>query len=191
MLCADAGRSNDYWDSNVWVAYSLEDDDPHYDACRPLFDDLRDGKRTVDVSGLVIGEVIQVIRRETARIVVRGRGSGGAPSPQAAQSAADKAVRVFFQRLGRLSDTGRVVIRRPPRNARRYTALSLKLLIRHGGRFEPHGKVGLIYRGLGILDIMHALTARDYGAGSFCTRDRQFSALAGDPAFDAIRFVVF
>lgn len=132
-----------------------------------------------------------MIRRETARIAVRGRGGGGAPSPQAAQSAADKAVRVFFQRLGRLSDTVRVSIRRPPRNARRYTALSLKLPISHGGRFEPHGKIGLIYRGLGILDIMHALTARDYGAGSFCTRDRQFGARAGDPGFDAIRFVVF
>ena len=59
MLCADAGRSNDYWDSNVWAAYSLEGDGPHYDACRPLFDDLRDEKRTVDGSGLVIGEVVK------------------------------------------------------------------------------------------------------------------------------------
>ena len=41
--------------------------DPHYDACRQLFDDLHDRKRTVVVSALVVGEVIQVTRREAAR----------------------------------------------------------------------------------------------------------------------------
>ena len=83
------------------------------------------------------------------------------------------------------------MIRRPPPNARRYAALALKTLIRHKGRAEPHGKMGLIYRGLGMVDMMHALTARGYGAENFCARDKQFDALAGDPEFKAVNFVVF
>ena len=88
-------------------------------------------------------------------------------------------------------DAGSIAIRRPPPNARRYAALALKMLIRYEGSHEHHGKMGLIYRGLGMVDMMHALTARDIGAENFCTRDRQFAALAGDPEFKAINFVVF
>ena len=90
-----------------------------------------------------------------------------------------------------LYDAGCVLIRRPPPNARRYAALALKTLIRYRGHVEPHGKMGLIYRSLSMIDMMHALTARGYGADNFCTRDRQFAALAGDPEFRAIDFVVF
>ena len=42
----------------MWVAYSLGVGDFHYDACRRLFDDPYDGKRTVGVSApVVVGEV--------------------------------------------------------------------------------------------------------------------------------------
>ena len=64
------------------------------------------------------------------------------------------------------------------------------MLIRHKGRFERHCKRGIIYRNLGMFDMMHALTALDHGAKDFCTRDRQFRTLAGDPMFDPINFVI-
>ena len=174
----------------MWAAYVLKGVDPHYGACRPLFDDMRDGKRRVYMSSLVAGEVVQVVRREAARAAARGEG-GGAPSPRAASASADWIVGGFLGDLAHLYDAGSIAIRRPPPNARRYAALALKTLIRHKGRFEPHGKMGLIYRGLGMVDMMHALTARDYGVENFCTRDRQFVALAGDPEFRSINFVVF
>ncbi len=173
----------------MWAAYVLKGVDPHYGACRPLFDDLRDEKR-VYMSSLVAGEVVQVARREAARMAARGKG-GGAPSPRAASASADGIAGGFLGDLAHLYYTGSIAIRRPPPNARRYAALALKTLIRHKGRFEPHGKMGLIYRGLGMLDMMHALTARDYGVENFCTRDRQFAALAGDPEFRSVNFVVF
>ncbi len=174
----------------MWAAYVLKGVDPHYGACRPLFDDLRDGKRRVYMSSLVAGEVVQVVRREAAKMAVRGR-NGDAARVQAAMASADGIVSGFFNEQAHLYDAGRVLIRRPPPNARRYAALALKTLIRHKGRFEPHGKMGLIYRGLGMLDMMHALTARDYGVENFCTRDRQFAALVGDPEFRSVNFVVF
>ena len=184
------GPSRNYWDSNVWAAYLLKGGDPHYGACRPLFDDMRDGTRRVYMSSLVAGEVVQVVRRETARAAARGKG-GSRPSPQAAMASADEIVDGFLGDLAHLHNSGRVLIQPPPPNAKRYAALALKTLIRHKGHVEPHGKMGLIYRGLGMLDMMHALTARGYGADNFCTRDRQFAALAGDPEFRAIDFVVF
>ena len=141
------------------------------------------------MSSLVAGEVIQVVRREATR-AARGKGDGGL-SPQAAMDLADEIVGGFFNELAHLYDAGSVMIRRPPPNARRYTALSLKMLTRHKGRYKPHGKMGLIYRGLGMFDMMHAFTARDYGVENFCTRDRQFGALVGDPEFEAVNFVVF
>ena len=163
--------------------------DPHYDACRPLFDDMHDGKRTVDVSDFVIGEVIQVTRRETARDVARVRG-GNAPDLQAAWGVAEDAVAAFLRRLGLLSGMGKVRIRNPSNNAGRYASLAVRMLIRHGGRFEPHGKMGIIYKNLGMFDMMHALAARDYRVKNFCTRDRQFRALAGDPDFASLNFVI-
>ena len=66
----------------------------------------------------------------------------------------------------------------------------MRTAIRHEGRFGPHGRTGLIYKALGMLDMMHAFVARDYGVKNFCARDRQFSSLAGDPEFDAINFVI-
>ena len=180
---------SDYWDSNVWAAYSFGDEDPHYDACRQLFDDLHDGKRIVAVSALVVGEVIQVTRREAARDVAGKRG-GNAPDLQTAREMADEATGVFLHRLGILSGEGRVSILHPSDNAGYYPDLALRMLIRHRGRFEPHGKMGIIYRNLGMFDMMHALAARDYGVRDFCTRDRQFSALAGDPRFNALNFVI-
>ena len=185
-----AGPSRDYWDSNVWAAYLLKGGDSHYGACRPLFDDMRDGTRRVYMSSLVAGEVVQVVRRETARAAARGKG-GGRPSPQAAMASADEIVDGFLSELAHLHDSGRVLIQPPPPNARRYAALALKMLIKYKGRVEPHGKMGLIYRGLSMIDMMHALTARDCGVDNFCTRDRQFAALAGDPRFEAVNFVVF
>ncbi len=173
----------------MWTAFSLGRKDPHYDACRPLFDDLHDGKRTVDVSDFVISEVIQVTRRETARDLARVCGSN-APDLQAAWAVAEKAVALFLRRLSLLSDMGKVRIRNPSNNAGQYATLALRMLIRHGGRFEPHGKMGIIYRSLGILDMMHALAARDYRVKNFCTRDRQFSALASDPDFASLNFVI-
>ena len=171
------------------MAYSLGSKDPHYDACRYLFDDLHDGKRTVAVPALVVGEVIRVTSREAARAAGKEHG-GSAPNLQAARDMADEAVDTFFQRLGNLSDAGRIVIRRPSKNAGRYASLALRMLIRHRGSFEQHGKMGIIYRHLGMLDMMHALAARDYNVRDFCTRDRQFDALAGDPRFNAINFVI-
>ena len=103
---------------------------------------------------------------------------------------ADAAVDTFFQQLGRMSDTGRIAIRRPSKKAGRYASLALRMLIRHRGSFERHGKMGVIYRNLGMFDMMHALAARDYRVRDFCTRDRQFGALAGDPRFDGIDFVI-
>ena len=173
----------------MWVAYSLGVGDLHYDACRQLFDDLHDGKRKVGVSALVVGEVIQVTRREAVRGVARERG-GSAPDLQAAREMADKAVSVFLDRLSVLNDAGRVSVLRPSHNARRYPGLALRMLIRHKGRFERYGKMGIIHRSLGMFDMMHALAARDYGVGDFCTRDRQFRTLAGDPMFDPINFVI-
>ena len=174
----------------MWAAYVLKGADPHYGACRPLFDDMRDGKRRVYMSSLVAGEVVQVVRRETVRMAARGR-NGDAARAQAAMASAGEIVGSFFKELAHLYDAGNVLIQRPPPNARRYAALALKTLIRHKGRAEPHGKMGLIYRGLGMVDMMHALTARGYGAENFCTRDKQFDALAGDPEFKAVNFVVF
>ena len=173
----------------MWIAYSLGVGDPHYDACRRLFDDLHDGKRTVGVSALVVGEVVQVTRREAARGVAGKRG-GSAPDLQAAREMADKAVADFLYRLSTLNGAGHVTILRPSNNARRYPGLALRMLIRHRGRFERHGKRGIIYRNLGMFDMMHALTARDHGANDFCTRDRQFGALTNDPTFDLLNFVI-
>ena len=167
----------------------LKNRDPNYGACRPLFDDMHDGKRIVDVSPLVIGEVVQVIRREAARDVAK-EFRGHAPSPEAARYSAGNAVGDFFHQMAGLSDAGRIVTRHPSDNAGHQPVLSMRMVIRHEGNFEPHGKMGLIYRALGILDMMHALVARDYGVQNFCTRDRQFSSLAGDPEFDAINFVI-
>ena len=174
----------------MWAAYVLKGVDPHYGACRPLFDDLRDGKRRVYMSSLVAGEVVQVVRREAVRMAARGR-NGDAARAQAAMASAGKIVGGFFKELAYLYDAGCVLIRRPPPNARRYAALALKTLIRYRGHVEPHGKMGLIYRGLSMIDMMHALTARDCGVDNFCTRDRQFAALAGDPEFRSVNFVVF
>lgn len=143
----------------------------------------------VVVSALVVGEVVQVIRREAARDVA-GEHRGNAPDLQAARETADEAVSVFLRRLGTLFGTGRVSVLRPSNNAGQYPGLALRMLIRHRGRFEQHGKMGIIHRNLGMLDMMHALAARDYGARDFCTRDRQFSALAGDPRFDGLNFVI-
>ena len=148
------------------------------------------GKRTVVVSYIVIGEVIQVVRREATREVA-GVHDDNVPSPLNARDSADEAVGVFFSELGNLSGTRRVIVLPPSENTGQHASLSVRTMIRHGGRFEPHGRMGLIYRGLGIIDIMHALAALDCGAQNFCTRDRQFSSLAGDPEFDAINFVVF
>ena len=103
---------------------------------------------------------------------------------------ADNAVGVFLRRLGILNAAGRVSVLHPSHNARRYPGLALRMLIRHRGRFEQHGKMGIIHRGLGMFDMMHALTARDHGANDFCTRDRQFGALAGDPMFNPLNFVI-
>ena len=103
---------------------------------------------------------------------------------------ADNAVGVFLHRLGILNAAGRVSVLRPSHNARRYPGLALRMLIRHRGRFERHGKMGIIHRGLGMFDMLHALTALDHGAKDFCTRDRQFGALAGDPTFNALNFVI-
>ena len=170
----------------MWAAYALKDADPHYAACRPLFDDLRVGKRSVVVPALVAGEVVQVLRREAARV-----GDGEVPSPQAAYGSAGEAVRGFFHNLAGLAGTGRVIIGRPSQYAGQYAGQSLRMMIRHMGTFEPHGKMGLIYRGLGMFDMMHALAARDYRVQNFCTRDRQFRSLAGDPEFAAVNFFVF
>ena len=188
-MYAEERRGRDYWDSNVWVAYLRKGEDPHYDACRQLFDDLHDGKRTVVVSALVVGEVLQVSRREAARSAAKEYG-GDTPNLQVARDMADEAADTLFQQLGRLSDTGRIVVRRPSKNAGRYASLALRMLIRHKGRFDQHGKMGIIYRNLGMLDMMHALAARDYRVKNFCTRDRQFGALASDPRFDGINFVI-
>ena len=130
-----------------------------------------------------------MVRREAVRMAARGRDADAARA-QAAMASAGEIVSGFLGDLAHLYDAGSVLIQRPP-NAGRYTALALKMLIRHEGRCEPHGKMGLIYRGLGMFDMMHALTARGYGVENFCTRDRQFAALAGDPGFASINFVVF
>ena len=174
----------------MWAAYALRATDPHYAACRPLFDDLRVGKRTVVVPALVAGEVVQVLRREAAREEAKACGGDG-PSPQAARDSANDAERGFFRILAGLAGTGSVIIGRPSQYAGQYAGRSLRMMIRHMGTFEPHGKMGLIYRGLGMFDMMHALAARDYGVQNFCTRDRQFRSLAGDPEFGAVNFVVF
>ena len=141
------------------------------------------------MSALVVGEVIQVTRREAARDVAGERG-GSAPDLQAAREMADNAAAYFLYRLSALSDAGRVSVLRPSHNARRYPGLALRMLIRHKGRFERHGKRGIIYRNLGMFDMMHALTARDHGAKDFCTRDRQFGSLTDDPTFDPLNFVI-
>ena len=142
------------------------------------------------MSALVAGEVIQVIRREAARDVAKAH-DGDVPIQQAALDSANEAVSGFFHSLAGLSSTGSVIIGRPSQYAGQYAGLSLRMMARHAGRFEPHGKMGIIYRGLGILDIMHAFAARDYGVQNFCTRDRQFRSLSDDPEFDTINFVVF
>ena len=113
------------------------------------------------------------------------------PSPQAALDSANEAVRGFFHNLAGLASTGSVKIGRPSQYAGQYAGRSLHMMIRHMGTFEPHGKMGLIYKGLGMFDMMHALAARDHRVENFCTRDRQFRSLADDPEFAAINFVVF
>ena len=188
-MYAEEGRKRDYWDTNVWVAYMRRGKDPHYDACRYLFDDLHDGKRTVAVSALVVGEVIQVTRREAARAAGKEYSSNVARL-RAAQDMANEAVGTIFQQMGRLYDTGRIVIGRPSKYAGQHPGIALNMLIRYRGHFDPHGKMGTIYRGLGMFDMMHALTAHDYGVRDFCTTDRQFSALAGDPRFATMNFVI-
>ena len=72
--------------------------DPHYGACRPLFDDLRDGKRRVYMSSLVAGEVVQVARREGVRMAARGQ-NGDAARAQAAMASAGEIVGGFFKEL--------------------------------------------------------------------------------------------
>ena len=68
--------------------------------------------------------------------------------------------------------------------------MAVRMMIRHGGSVELHGKMGLLYKGRGIVDMMHALAALDYRVENFCTRDRQFAALADDREFAAINFVI-
>ena len=163
--------------------------DPHYNACRQLFDDLHGRKRTVAVSALVVGEVIQVTRREAAREAGKEYVSNAARL-RAARNTANEGVDAIFQHMWRLYDTGRIALGRPSKSAGQHPGIALNMLIRHRGHFEPHGKMGTIHRNLGMFDIMHALTAHGYGVRDFCTTDRQFSALAGDPRFPTMNFVI-
>lgn len=166
-----------------------KDKDQHYDACRHLFDDLHGRKRTVVVSALVVGEVIQVTRREAARTTGKEYASN-VVRLRAAQNTADEAVGTIFQQMGRLYDTGRIALGRPSKSAGQHPGIALNMLIRHRGHFEPHGKMGTIHRNLGMFDMIHALTAHGYGVRDFCTTDRQFSALADDPRFSPMNFVI-
>ena len=68
--------------------------------------------------------------------------------------------------------------------------MSLGMMVKHRGRYTLHGKTGLIYRGLGRVDMMNAYAARGYRAKNFWTLGKQFSELVGEPGFDALRFFI-
>ena len=132
---------------------------------------------------------LQVTRREAARATGKEYASDVARL-RVARNTANEGVDTIFQRMWKLYDTGRIALGRPSKTAEQHTGIALSMLIKNRGHFEPHGKMGTIYRGLGMFDIMHALTAHDYGVKDFCTADRQFSALAGDPRFPTMNFVI-
>lgn len=66
-----------------------------------MFDDLHNGKRTVAVPALVVGEVVHVTRHEAAKGAAEERGDN-APGLHAPREMTDEAVSVFLRRLGNL-----------------------------------------------------------------------------------------
>lgn len=202
-----------YHDTNVWVSYMITGDIFH-ESCKPLIEDIIDGRRAAVISLLTILESIHVIRRA---VIENKRVPKDSASQPTLQATAKKRVNDFIRLITSLQNSHRLIMADYDKGIREHYSAVLNKLSRHFGdamldlhcnacgrkypvlsKASPCPDCGspltpnnnYRYRGLGSADIEHAYFAIYGRASTFYTTDQSFDALRKDPDFNSINFKI-
>lgn len=188
--------------------------DIFHESCKPLIEDVVDGKRAAVISLLTILESIHVIRRV---VIENKRVPKDSASPSTLQATAKRRVNDFIRLITSLQNSHRLIMADYDKGIREHYGAVLDKLSRHFGeamldlhcsacgrkypvpsKASPCPGCGNLltpnnnyrYRGLGSADIEHAYFAIYGEASTFYTTDQSFNALRKDPDFNSIDFKI-
>lgn len=188
-------------DAGVWVAYGLKDADRHYPQAKAVIREVVTRKIKGVVSLLSLLETMDVIRKRiverTPRSILDSKGDLerrrfiSQKSQEKYQFLIDRiteAVRsdqmliVDFKGI----DIGNVFTNCNDFLSSHFGDINLfKRCLTCGRDYEHYA-----YKGLGPIDTMHILLAREIGCNYFYTTDQSFKHLFGKPEFNSIRIEI-
>ena len=201
-----------YYDANIWIAHMLGSADLFYCVCKPLIDDIENGRKIVLVTHLVIMETIYALRR---RLVEKN--ISGTNDTDVLTTEVEEYVVKFIRLVARLSEQEKIIIPRPSSSISDLSSVVANTLRRYFGQIsrerhctrcqrkypikdlssecpscngplEPSRKYK--YKGLSHVDIEHAYFARSFNASTFYTTDASFNDLSRDADFSLITFEI-
>lgn len=175
-----------YYDTNMWVAYTLGKEDAFFSSCAPLFYRVERGLDFVTVSRLVVAETIHALRKLTT-----GR-FGPTPTPDHASIRSECRLieECFLDYVAGLMAAKNAEIVEPSASLSHHQRRVLSKIHRYYGRITGGSHNKCRYAGLGHVDVEHAYLALEAEASEFYTTDKGFGDLRNDPRFAGISFEI-
>jgi len=175
-----------YYDTNMWVAYTLGRKDAFFSVCAPLFHRVERGLDFITVSRLVVAETIHALRKLTT-----GK-FGPTPTPDHAsiRSECQLIEERFLDYVAELISDKNAEIVEPFASLSYHQRRVLSKIHRYYGRVTGGTHDKCRYAGLGHVDVEHAYLALEAEASKFYTTDKGFGDLSNDPRFADISFEI-
>lgn len=175
--------STAYFDTNIWVAYILNEPDL---CCfvDNLISKMRKGEYYVYVSDLVLLETISSIRRKIP-LKIKNTAESSSKLEEKIREKTSK----YIATLDVFRQEGKIINKNPPMSVKDLHKPTFEYLEKCFGSVEKHGK-HYRYKGLNHWDIQHVLIASALGAETFYTADSGFEALKESQVFSPLKFVI-
>ena len=197
-----------YFDTSIWVAYLRDCDEFHAQGIKLMRELEQEEKSVLYMSDLVSLEVMHVMRYK----IIEDRKSDN--NTDKMESDAKNVQKYFLSKIKQMEKAGSIKYPEIKTPVDKHYKKAIKKSASYFGNIitvifcnncngkldddcecsnceNPSYRTKYFYKGLGHVDLEHALYARDYGVDDFYTFDRSFEDLKTDKDFKGITFHVF
>lgn len=193
----------------------LGSNDDYYPLCKPLIDNIEDGKKIAIISYLILMETIHVLR---TKVIKKTPFDGDTRKDcDSKKPNAENIIKDFMRIINEFSKQKKILLIRPRETITDHHSRVLRKLRNYFGYIRPMSICPYCtngyasrgsnnecpscgkplesikqyqYKGLGHTDLEHAVLARQGSCSSFYSSDTSFKDLTGDPDFGALMFKV-
>lgn len=183
-----------YFDTSVFIRYFIGDPDIVNSQVDTQIERFNSGRDVAVVSYLVLLEVVEVIRK---RVIQREQFNGDGPQEkERIREKVNKKVKEFMNYITQLSDAGKMLILNSKSLLEEHLGRSLKELMAIDYRIYNYDECGICrrpinreyaFKGLGQVDIQHAIIAKSTQCDEIVSADRWFNTLSGRKEFSDIK----